>query len=273
MFGQYASFGDLPTIGALILLEGLLSADNAMVLAIMVRHLPDQLQKRALVYGLGGALILRTIMIAAATLIIQFWWLQLLGALYLVYLPIKHFIAHASEGKMEATPGGFWMTVLKVEMVDVAFALDSVLAGVALVNTARHPEKTWVVIAGGVLGVVILRFAAGAFIRLLNRYPVLDHMAYALVGWAGAKMLFVSGHTYELWHKKANPGQPSPIHVPEMPDTVFWAGMLLITGIGVYLAWKRGPQLLDQESEETAHEVEEILGEGTGNDPVGEQAR
>lgn len=243
MIPQTFSIGDLGPIGTLIVLEGLLSADNAMVLAIMVRHLPKEQQAKALLYGLGGAFILRTIMIGVAAYIIQFWWLQLIGALYLVYLPIKHFVRHASNAPhMVGKQAGFWKTVMQVELVDVAFALDSVLVGVAVVNTARHPDKTWVVIAGGIIGVILLRFAAGYFIRILNQYPVLDHVAYLLVGWSGIKMLFGTGHTFDMWFEKAYPDRPVPIVIHEMPDTIFWIGMALITVIGGYLAFKKGPE-------------------------------
>src|SRR5687767_13770119 len=104
MFDQTFVLSDLATVGVLILLEALLSADNVLVLAILVRHLPKEEQRRALMIGLGGAFMLRTAAILLAAFIIAFWWLQLLGALYLLFLPIKHFIdvargGHGPEGK------------------------------------------------------------------------------------------------------------------------------------------------------------------------------
>lgn len=261
MFGQSVSAADVPTIGALILLEGLLSADNAMVLAIMVKHLPGELQRRALLYGLGGAFIMRMVMIALATIIIQFWWLQLIGAAYLVWLPLKHFWMHSQGSGPKNKGAGFWMTVVQVELIDLAFALDSVLAGVALVNTARHPDKTWVVVAGGLLGVIILRFAAGVFINLLQRYPSLDHLAYALVGWAGVKMITVAGHTYHHWATAVAKVTPV-VNIPEMTDTVFWIGMAVISAVGVTVALRQGPSPVTAESQQMeaiAEEVEEIM--------------
>lgn len=260
MFGQTFAASDFGVIAALIVLEGLLSADNALVLAIMVRHLKAEEQKKALVYGLAGAFVLRTLVIALAAVISQMWWVQALGALYLIYLPIKHFSEHRSEhsgnGKVRKR-AGFWMTVLQVEIMDIAFALDSVLAGIAMVNTAKHPDKLWVVIAGGVIGVIILRFAAGAFLRILRQYPLLDHVAYLLVGWAGIKMLFVTGHTFEAWWAKTNPGTPPPVHIGEMSPPVFWTGMLLIAVVGTYLALRNGPETIDSEEGDLIESIEE----------------
>src|SRR5687768_9267791 len=111
MFGQNFQLGDTGTVAFLVLLEALLSADNALVLAIMVRHLPKEQQKQALLYGLGGAFVLRTAAILLAAFIINFWWLQLIGAVYLLYLAIKHFIEHGKPVEEGGKKMGFWATV------------------------------------------------------------------------------------------------------------------------------------------------------------------
>jgi len=127
--------GDLFGVGALILLEGLLSADNALVLAIMVKHLPKLEQKKALLYGLGGAFAFRLIAIVFASIVLNQWWLQAIGALYLLFLPIKHFAQRSNEHKkIEIKKAGFWPTVIAVELTDIAFALDSVLAGIGFIS-------------------------------------------------------------------------------------------------------------------------------------------
>lgn len=259
MFGQTFSPGDVATIAALIGLEGLLSADNALVLAIMVQHLPAGQRQKALLYGLWGAFVLRTIAILGAGLLTKFWWVQLIGALYLIYLPLKHWMPNRrdSEGReIKAAPRSFWMTVLHVEIVDIAFAIDSVLVGVSFANIALHPEKTWVVIVGAIIGIVLLRFAAGAFIRLLERYPRLEHLAYALVGWAGLKLLLASGHTWEQPIKAANLPSPIGFWIPAMPPALFWAGVLIITAAGSYFAYLAPVEIDSTEADEAQHEIE-----------------
>ena len=254
-FGQTFAANDIALIGSLVVLEALLSADNALVLAILVRHLGKVEQKKALMYGLLGAFILRAAAILLAAYIISFWWLQAIGAGYLLYLPIKHFI-QVARGGHEATgkPMGFWATVVYLNLVDLAFALDSVIVAVAIVNA---PDKIWVVIAGAVIGIILLRFAASYFIRLLERYPALDHVAYLLVGWAGAKLLLISGHSFEAWYVK-NQGQKLPFHIPEMPSSVFWVGMGVIAIGGTIFAVKHARKgALPDESQ--AKEVEELF--------------
>lgn len=241
MFGQTFRSSDIGTVAFLVLLEALLSADNALILAIMVRHLPPELQRKALLYGMGGAFGLRIAAILLAAFIINFWWLQAIGAAYLLFLPIKHFVDHSRRRPVSKGAGrGFWATVVYLNLLDTAFALDSVIVAVAVVDTVRHPDKLWVVMAGAVLGIMILRFAASYFIRLLERYPVLDHVAYILVGWAGLKLIFIAGHSFELWFRAHYFASPLPFELPELPAWLFWIGMAVIGVVGGLLAVRSG---------------------------------
>lgn len=232
MFGQTFQTGDLGSVAFLILLEGMLSADNALVLAIMVRHLPREQQTRALLYGLGGAFVFRLVAIVFASLVLQQWWLQAIGSAYLLFLPIKHFIRSRNE-ELNAKPVGksFWPTVAMVELTDIAFAVDSILAGVTFIDNNR--AKLWVVYSGAIIGVILLRFAAGFFVKLLDRYPALDHVAYLLVGWVGVKLAFLAGHTFDVYHA-------GDFHMAEMPPLVFWSVLLSLAVIGGVIAIIRG---------------------------------
>jgi YkoY family integral membrane protein len=249
MLGQTFQPSDLGMVAFLVLLEGLLSADNALVLAIMVRHLPKPLQQRALLYGLGGAFVFRLIAILIAKSILQFWWLQAVGAIYLLVLPIKHFFFSKPDSDLKVRRGaGFWQTVLYVELADIAFAIDSVLAAVATVGPQR--DKIWVVYLGAVLGVVLLRFAAGFFIRLLERFPALDTVAYTLVAWVGVKLSLMAGHNFGRSFEAQNRPSPLPFTIHEMPVPVFWSVMAVIVVVGTLFAVRT--------SKPNAHELEEV---------------
>lgn len=271
MQAQTFATGDLFKVLLLVGLEILLSADNAIVMAILVRHLPHDQQKRALFYGLAGAFVFRGITIILATWLIGLWWVQLLGASYLVYLAVKHFRDHtAGEHVVKPKKAGFWLTVLYVELTDIAFAIDSVLVAVA---TEPHKDKIWVVYLAAMVGVLALRWAARAFLVLLKRYPVLEHMAYMLVGWAGVKLLMLGTHTLEKWYRDAwvdgklaafgsnisAPAWPKGVHFAEMNVVLFWGGVLVICLWGAFHCWKTGP-FVDEEPEITT-EIEELESE------------
>jgi YkoY family integral membrane protein len=223
LFGnQTFATPDIFIVGTLVLLEGLLSADNALVLALLVRHLSDKEQQKALSLGLVMAFVLRGIGILLAGFLIKLWWLCGLGAAYLIFLAVKHFMSKSHDEDDEAALAAgkkqlsFGRTVALVGFTDVVFAVDSILVAVSLVN---KPEKLWIVYLGGLLGMVLLRLGAAAFLRLLRTYPALDSTAYALVAWAGVKLGFSSRHLY---------GELSHVYYGEMKDITFWTGFVVI---------------------------------------------
>ena len=190
----------------LIGLEGLLAADNALVLAIMVKHLPEKERKRALFYGLAGAFVLRFGSLFIISFLVDVWQVQAIGAAYLLFISIKHIyekIAHKDkEEKDRGNGSSFWMTVVKVEIADLAFAVDSILAAVALA-VALTPTgwftvgsldggQFMVIFAGGMIGIIIMRFAANVFVDLLNRRPGLEVAAFVIVGWVGIKLAILT---------------------------------------------------------------------------------
>ncbi len=189
---------DLVTILSLVLLEGVLSADNAMVLAIRVLSLPKGLQIKALRYGMASAFTFRAAATAAAAYLIALGWVKLVGGLYLLYLPLQHFL-HRSGGEGETRHtikpaerwlglSPFWATVVKVELTDIVFAIDSILVAVAV------SDKLWVVITGGILGIVMMRMVIGKLLGLIRRYPVLVDGAFIIIAWVGIKLLLEYGH-------------------------------------------------------------------------------
>ena len=195
----------------LIALEGLLAADNALVLAIMVKHLPEEQRKKALFYGLAGAFVFRFTSLFAISFLVDVWQVQAIGALYLLFIAINHIVRKLYfkniEGKVdkEKKKSGFWGTVFKVELADIAFAIDSILAAFALAMTLPNSNlpqiggmdggKFLVIFAGGLIGLIIMRFAANLFVTLLNSRPGLEIAAFAIVGWVGVKLAVLTlGH-------------------------------------------------------------------------------
>lgn len=178
---------DLFLVLFLAFLEGILSIDNALVLALLARGLPEKQQKKALTYGLAGAVIFRLISLTIITSLVRWHWVKAVGGGYLIFIAIKHLIfpAATEEGK-PASRGDFWKVVLIIELTDIAFAVDSILAAVAL------SSKFWVIFTGGLLGVVMMRFAASIFIKVLRRFPTFETSAYLLVLTIGIKVVLES---------------------------------------------------------------------------------
>lgn len=179
----------IPVIATIIALEALLSADNALVLAVIVRPLSQRMRARAMVYGLIGALLLRAIAIAFAVYLIQLWWVEVLGGLYLMYLTLAHFVSlrqpEGEEQDSEPVPDSevnFWRAVLQLNLVNLAFSIDSILVVVAVT------KEYWLIVAGAFIGMALIWLAASWLVRLMDRYPTLESVAFLLVGWAGVKL-------------------------------------------------------------------------------------
>jgi YkoY family integral membrane protein len=215
---------DFVTILLLVLLEGLLSADNAMVLAVLALGLPKDERKKALRYGIAGAFAFRSLALVFGLYLIGLSLVKLAGGLYLLYLPFRHFVGERDDegGRRVAAArpwlgmNAFWATVVKVELTDIVFAVDSIVVAVAM------SQKPWVVLSGGILGIVAMRLVIGQLLSVVERYPVLVDGAFVIIAWVGFRLLVQYLHQTGLvgW---------------EVPE---WLGFGLIVAIfGVSLAW------------------------------------
>ncbi|GIV97829.1 MAG: putative membrane protein YceF [Herpetosiphonaceae bacterium] len=238
-------------IVTLIFLEGILSIDNAALLGAMVAHLPNdqpipwpkRLQfltdwsmrvlgpqrQAALKVGLLGAYIGRGLMLILAAMIINVPWIRILGALYLVYLALNHFgefyhkqrrEEHGEEKWRQKAKGGFWSVVLAVELADLAFSVDNVIAAVAL------SRELWVVLLGVAIGIVIMRFAATIFTKLISWEPSLEHGAYLLLFAIGGELV-----VEEILHW----------HIGESVQFALSASILTLTIVVSRTSWLRKP--------------------------------
>lgn len=188
---------DFVTIALLVVLEGLLSADNALVMAIMVLGLPKREHQKALRYGLVGGFAFRVLATLLAVYLIRVTWVKLAGGLYLLYLVYSHFFGHEEGADRREAPKAkpwlglspFWATVLKVELMNLAFSIDSILVAVAM------SPKTWVVVTGGILGIVAMRMVVGQLLALVQRYPALVDGAFVIIAWIGLKLCLDYLHT------------------------------------------------------------------------------
>lgn len=199
----------------LIFLECILSIDNAAVLGAMVTPLPNDRpvpwpsalrgvlskldpllgpqRQAALKVGLIGAYAGRILMLFLASIIIQNVWMHILGAIYLIYLAVRHFGETYRHGKdlddevdiesIRPARFNFWNVVITIELADLAFSLDNVIAAVSL------SSHLWIVIIGVAIGIVMMRFAAQIFARLIAWEPALEHAAYLLLFAIGGELL------------------------------------------------------------------------------------
>ncbi len=187
----------LAIIGNLIIIESLLSVDNAAVLATMVMDLPEKQRDKALKYGIWGAYFFRGLAMIFAAFLIQIWWLKPLGGLYLLYLVFDYWKSKQTESTNDDTIdkksnwlykatvgslGSFWATVCLVELMDMAFSIDNVFAAVAFT------PNIILVCIGVFIGILAMRFIAQWFVKLMGKYPFLETAAFIVIAILGIKL-------------------------------------------------------------------------------------
>ena len=207
----------ISVIIATLILDLLLDGDNALIIAAMVSHLPkdepipwprwiyrlkpltrflpgpiqrlnDNQQNAALQVGIAGAILGRLGLLLITGIVIQYPIFTVLGAIYLIQLGARHLgrrdvEGDAGEAEHQAGKWGFWRTVVAVNVVDVAFSLDNVVALVALTT-----DMLALTIGIG-LAVVLMRMAALIFIKIMKAHPILEPAAYVLVLYLGVQIL------------------------------------------------------------------------------------
>lgn len=194
----------LGTIGTLAVMEMMLSMDNALVLSTMAQTVQDKtLRGKALYYGYVGAIGFRAICIALGVFLIKFWWLKTLGAFYLAKLSIEGLFGEDTEDndedgvadkyentklhKLIAMTGlklnQFWLVVISIELMDLTFSIDSILASLAI------SKNYWILLLGGAIGIALMRGVAQFFIKLTEKVKELETTAYVLIGIIAVKML------------------------------------------------------------------------------------
>lgn len=170
----------------LVALEAVLSADNAIALAALVRGLNNiQLERQALNLGLVLAFALRLLLILTATWVIRFWQFELLGAAYLLWLAFQYFSSEDDQAHEHHGPrfGSLWQAIPMIAVTDLAFSLDSVTTAIAI------SDERWLVIIGGAIGIITLRFMAELFIRWLAEFEHLQDAGYITVALVGLRLL------------------------------------------------------------------------------------
>lgn len=183
----------------ILLLEVILSFDNAAVLATMVKDLPEKDQTKALRYGIVGAYLFRGVALVLVEYILEIWWLKPIGGIYLIWMCGKHFYSNSQEtanaviedqGKNKlyrATVGWigvFWSTVLAVEFMDIVFSIDNIFAVVA------YTDNIFIVCLGVFIGILAMRYVAKYFVVLMERYAFLEKSAFIVIGILGLKLCF-----------------------------------------------------------------------------------
>lgn len=214
-------------IFSLVMIECLLSVDNAVVLAAQTRVLPTlKEQEESLFYGIWGSYLFRFLIIGVGTYLINFWEIKVIGAAYLIYLVYRFFknkyFGHKRVRQVRSTAAHltgrkrFWSVVAQIEFMDIIFSVDSVLASLAI---SSNPV---IVLIGGMIGIACMRGVAEIIMRLMRKIPELEPMAYCLIAIIAVK-LFLTIPAIDI----------------EIPSSIFGIFMLIVFALTIVIHFVR----------------------------------
>lgn len=206
MFNQTFTYTDIVLVLFLALVEIFLSADNAVAIASLASKLEREKQSKALWIGFLSGIILRLLVIVLASYFIKFSSIQMLGGTYLIYIGIAHFFRKKEEENAPKIYPSFFKTVFLIELTDLIFAIDSILAAFAIVGVKISgnglPSKIWIVYLGGVIGMFFMRTGASLLLRWLNTLPNLKSASHLLIILVGCRMLLIAiFHQIDVHHQ------------------------------------------------------------------------
>ena len=169
---------------AIIIIDLALAGDNAIVIAIAARSLPKHLQKRAIIWGTAGAIVLRAVMTLFVVWLLQIPGLLLAGGLLLIWIAYSLLAPVTEKKRSGAAAATFWSAMKTIIIADAVMGFDNVL-GVA---GAAH-ESFLLVIVGLLISVPIVVWGSTLILSWVERFPGLIYIGAGVLAWTSAKMI------------------------------------------------------------------------------------
>ena len=174
----------LTALAAIVVIDLVLAGDNAIVIALAARNLPKDLQRRAVIWGTAGAVVVRASLTVGVLWLLQIPGLMLAGGIALAWIAYR-LLTGDDAGKHEVAPAmSFWAAMRTIVIADAVMGLDNVLA----VAGAAHGSAL-LVILGLVISIPIVVWGSTLILRWIERFPALLYVGGAVLAWTAAKMV------------------------------------------------------------------------------------
>ena len=217
-------------VGQIIMIDILLGGDNAVVIALACRNLPDKLRTRGIIYGTAGAIILRVILIAFALALLAIPYLKIVGAVLLLWIGVKLLQPEAEDDHNISSSDKLWAAVKTVIVADLVMSIDNVLAIAGAAQGAHQDHQLALVVFGLLVSIPIIVAGSQLVLKLMARFPVVITLGAMLLGWIAGQMAY-----------------SDPAIKPYLPEADFWgyvvaaAGALLVLAIGKFMQSRQKP--------------------------------
>ena len=217
-------------VGQIIMIDILLGGDNAVVIALACRNLPDKQRTKGIVYGTIGAIVLRVILIAFALVLLTIPYLKLVGAVLLLWIGVKLLQPEDEDDHSINSSDKLWAAVKTVIIADLVMSVDNVLAIAGAAQGAHQDHQLALVIFGLLVSIPIIVGGSQLVLKLMERFPIVITLGAMLLGWIAGQMAY-----------------SDPAFKPYLPQAPFWsygaavAGAVLVLVIGKVLQARQKP--------------------------------
>lgn len=175
-------------LGSILLLDLLLSGDNAIIIALACKNLPHDHRKKAIFLGCAGAIILRVLLTFAATRLLEVPYLQFIGGVALVFIAIKLLKPEEEDLSNIESSAKLWTAIKTILVADFIMSLDNVLSLAAVAQTV--PDGKYLLILIGLLvSIPLVVCGAQLLLKLIQHFPIIIYIGAAILGYAAAKMM------------------------------------------------------------------------------------
>jgi YkoY family integral membrane protein len=227
----------LSVIASLVVIEGLLSVDNVLGIAALAMDLPPAQQKRAIRLGMIGAYAFRVVALLMVSVLIAHTWVRWLGAGYLIYLMSSHLskpgdgeaVDADGDGKPDLSSVPFSTVLTQIAIMDLSLSIDNVIAAVGLAPKVDGQTIMWPIYVGVLIAILALQLIAPHAVKLLERFPIMEPVAFILIGFVGCLLAFE-----EAW----NVIYHAPLHVDPLLKFAVILGI-----VGLAIAYNGSPKL------------------------------
>lgn len=172
-------------VGQIILIDIVLSGDNAVVIALACRNLPEAQRRKGIFWGVAGAVGLRVVLTVFAALVMNLPWLKLVGGLLLIWIAVKLMLPEAEEGHEIEASGNLWGAVKTIIVADFVMSLDNVIA----VAGAAHGSLA-LLLFGLAVSIPLIVWSSQLILKWMERWPAIVLLGAGLLGYVAGQMIF-----------------------------------------------------------------------------------
>ncbi len=223
-------------LAQVIMVNVLLSGDNAVVIALAARSLPPHQQKKAIVWGSVAAIAMRIVLTIVAVALLKLPYLKIIGGLLLFWIAVQLLSPEDDDGDKVGGSNSIWVAIRTILIADLVMSLDNVI-GVA---AAARGDQVLVMLGLGI-SIPLIIFGSTLLLKLMDRFPVIITIGAALLGWVAGEML-ITDPSLQDWVATNLSGMQ--MHLPLIGEISFAQilGALIVIGIGKFLTMRHEQQ-------------------------------